>query len=1518
MQKRNTKRYKKAGMPPTNKQTRKIVNPSVAAEIQRLIEKQQQNEIVPPSPVTKKRVTIRKRCPRGTNFYKGRCLTKEEIQEEKMRELEEIINRPTPPAAAESGTSSLAEEIAEPLSLDSTPTPAESPSSAAIPSPQPAVIEAEPLRKTIRKRCPRGTNFYKGECLTKQQIQEAKLRELEEIINRPTPPAAEIEPISVESASPELEPIPKDVKPTTLPEKKESPETLEDVLEEPSAPPSPEKTPSSATATETGTESSTPETPTPTPPTPEEKEAFEPVPGHENEFLLEKERDEFKENETDKSYDFLYPHANDPNFAYKIATKKEFADFQYDGTVYDIKSHSDKLCSAPFELMPHQMFVKNFLSFQTPYNSLLLYHGLGSGKSMSAIGITEEMRDYLKQTGMLNKKIMIIATPNVQANFRKELFNEKRLEEKDGLWTLNTVIGNKLLREINPTNIKHIPREKIITMINSIINTYYEFMGYIEFANYVENITQLGDENNKRFTDKQKQLYEIQQIRRVFNDRLIVVDEVHNIRFTEDNKKKRSGMKLLKAARYSDNLRLLLLSATPMYNNFSEIIWLTNVLNINDKRATIQYKDVFNKRGEFIKQHKTRAGKFVEGGRELLLRKLTGYVSFVRTENPYTFPFRIYPRDFAAGAQPPRYFGNEEGAAKYPTKQLNGQLITEPLNNIQVYITHIEDEQERGYKLILNTIVREKFVNEVFENMESFGYSLLQTPLEALNIVYPSAVTDSAPAEETAEEGTVLAAPIQTRKMATAIIGRAGLSGVMNWVGKDREPAPPRHDFEYTDEALDKYGAIFSPAIIRKYSHKIADICENIRAGARGIILIYSNYIDSGVVPMALALEEMGFTRFGTTPNTKNLFKTPPAESIDYLMRKREDVESLGEPFYPASYVMITGDKSFSAANAEDLKYIVSPENKNGERVKVVLISRTGSEGLDFKCIRQVHILDSWYNMSRIEQIVGRGVRNLSHCYLPFEERNVEIYLHGTILKSTPEEEAIDLYLYRSAEKKARDIGRITRIMKETAVDCYLNIGQTNFTVDRMNALAANQNVKIRISSGKEIGFRVGDRPNSELCDYMEDCNFKCMGPPAPAPDSVPDIRTYNEAFMDMNKDVIIIRIRQLFREQSIYRRSKLIAAINSIKKYPIEQIFAALTAFINNENEYLIDKLGRFGTMTNRGEYYMFQPLEITDKRATIFERIAPVDYKREKLQLEVPAAATLEADSGEMRGETAPAAATETAAVAAAAPSDIMASFYENINMYDTFNPEEKLKQRELNWYKHARMITEHVHLTHKIPIENIRDYVIEHMVDVFPYKLALLRYFFGIGDGNAGFREETATPLDLKIRSYLESKYVENAEFGLYGYLIDENDRWRIYLKTSQGFERAEEDDKKNLIESLKDFRYPYKMFHNYVGYISPIKEGEKELVFRIKNMSQKRGNKGFVCRNSGKEDLLKIINYITNAGENLYTNENTQGLLQASFCCISEILFRYYNDMDENKIWFLPPEEALINDIYKRKE
>ena len=76
---------------------------------------------------------------------------------------------------------------------------------------------------------------------------------------------------------------------------------------------------------------------------------------------------------------------------------------------------------------------------------------------------------------------------------------------------------------------------------------------------------------------------------------------------------------------------------------------------------------------------------------------------------------------------------------------------------------------------------------------------------------------------------------------------------------------------------------------------------------------------------------------------------------------------------------MITGDPYLSPRNKQELKACTDTNNINGEVIKVIIISKAGSEGLDFKNIRQVHILEPWFNFMRTSQTIGRAIRNLSH-----------------------------------------------------------------------------------------------------------------------------------------------------------------------------------------------------------------------------------------------------------------------------------------------------------------------------------------------------------------------------------------------------------------------------------------------------------------------------------------------------------------------------------------------------------
>ena len=1168
-----------------------------------------------------------------------------------------------------------------------------------------------------------------------------------------------------------------------------------------------------------------------------------------NKFLIRKEAVERDYLDNHDSFDYLYPSLNDPMFNLKIAKKQEFFDTKYEGEIQDVEEESNKMCNMEVELAPYQIFVRNFLSFQTPYNSLLLYHGLGSGKTCSAITVAEEMRDYLKQMG-ISKRIIVVASPNVQDNFKLQLFDERNLKEIDGLWNIKSCTGNKFIREINPMSMKGLPKEKVVAQIKRIISNSYLFVGYIEFANIITKKSSVSSDIPEQ---KKKRVSEA-RLQKFFNDRLIIIDEVHNIRMTDDNKDKRVAVSLLKLVKTAKNLRLLLLSATPMYNSYKEIIWLLNIMNINDRRATIELKDIFDKDGNFV-----ISDTGVETGKNMLIRKATGYVSFVRGENPYTFPYRIFPNEFA----PDRTFNQME----YPRVQINGAEIIEGLQHINVYLNTIGEYQYSGYEYILNNTVANPKMDDAIglENMEKFGYTIIQPPLEALNIVYPQ---NGVSAEEVVDSEDI---------NKDLLIGKSGLNSVMTYSTTTNPPS--RFNFQYRPWVSEQYGSIFSPDNIGDYSAKIKNIGDIVMTSS-GIILIYSQYIDGGLVPMALALEELGFIRY----DKKSLFSTPPKEQIDSITLEPKSSYS-GDMFSPASYTMITGDKTLSPDNDAVVKTLTSSDNKDGKNVKVILISKAGSEGIDFKNIRQIHILDPWYNMNRIEQILGRGVRTKSHCQLPFIERNVEIFLHATTLDDG--QEAVDLYLYRLSELKAMQIGYVARTLKESAVDCLLNISQNNFTVENMNQI-----VKQKLSTGETIDYAVGDKPYSSTCDYMERCSYSCI-PNVVVSEDETQFDTYSQSFIVMNTEKIIQRIRMLFKEHYFYKKEDLIREINIIRRYPLVQIYAALEKLVKDNNEFISDKYNRQGHLVNIGEYYYFQPLEITDKRISNFERSTPLEYKRNTVEIALPSDVS---ETMVKKVENVDAPTEKVVIVTNTVARNLIKSMKAD---YDNAMTKQMIVRGDDNWYKYCSLTIEKLSAK-GISKELLSKFLVAHIIEMllFTDKLVILEYVFNKDD---------LDEFEIEIKSYFDN-YIMQAK-NLTAILLENNGVQQMLMKKQNTWVEAQPQDYKDMQQEITKYIVPHDTMAKIMGFIIGFKN--KYMIFKVKDMTLKR-HKGARCDQAGKSDTIKLLNKIV--GGDTYTNQNTRDMVQMELCSLQEFLLRYFNEIKkDNKRWFLSPEESIINNI-----
>jgi superfamily II DNA or RNA helicase len=131
----------------------------------------------------------------------------------------------------------------------------------------------------------------------------------------------------------------------------------------------------------------------------------------------------------------------------------------------------------------------------------------------------------------------------------------------------------------------------------------------------------------------------------------------------------------------------------------------------------------------------------------------------------------------------------------------------------------------------------------------------------------------------------------------------------------------------------------------------------------------YSNYLDSGVNPMSARLTSLNI------PHAK-----------------------------------FTGDTPRSLRDQAIKDY-------NQGKIKQLLISGAGSEGLDLKGTKLMQILEPHWNDQRLEQVRGRAVRFNSHSHLPENERVVNVKTYYSTLKDEP---STDIYLKQMSDRKTR------------------------------------------------------------------------------------------------------------------------------------------------------------------------------------------------------------------------------------------------------------------------------------------------------------------------------------------------------------------------------------------------------------------------------------------------------------------------------------------------------------------
>lgn len=799
-----------------------------------------------------------------------------------------------------------------------------------------------------------------------------------------------------------------------------------------------------------------------------------------------------------------YPQSDSDNYS-DILNKHEFAVHSSDNTKTFL--YQD----------PNQMLMRNYISQHTPYESMLLFHGLGSGKSCTSITVAEGFKEYVNNLG--RRIVVLVKNKNIQRNFINELLSN---------CTQNEYVTPEQRQLYFGIGIQKTPgieekRKELINKIHRLVNKSYNFVTYGTFVNQVLGAKVFETDEFNRNTKVKKVDGEVQRKRAKniinnFNNTVVIVDEAHNI----TNNDVYIALKTILSRSY--NYRLLLLTATPMYDNPKEIFEISNLLNINHSKLQFPIRNdllkqtpdnkllVTKVQSPLISNNVLKGGilHITEDGKEALQKALRGKVSYLQ-QNTSTNPHKIEMGDFL--------IPNRIGTSKVVYCKMSKHQ----------YVTYLN-----ALKLDVKSDSRFD-ISSAIQNLEAGENTRESVAISKTGSLYKNCSDAS------------------TMSYPDNLFGKDGFTSLFHksvnrgWTLRSTELVKA-----LTDD-------------LSKYSAKLAALLENLN-NCPGNAFVYTNYVSYG----------------GTTLIKQVLLHNGYSQSVG---------NSGGKPTF------VLFDESTNIETREKYRRIFnSPENKNGDLIKIIIGSPIISEGITLKNVRQVHIIEPSWNMSRINQIIGRAVRNNSHKDLPPEQRNVEIYKYVSVFVNKKIQEStstlakffIDREKYILSEEKDRANKIVERLLKETSFDC--------------------QFMRQRNTSNEYLD-------GSPECDY-QNCNFSCA---VQRTSTSVDKSTYNMHINFFDKhDITFITdtLRDLFKTHFIWSLSDILQTIQKLEPHISNEAIYSTLDYITSTKSPFTDMYTRDGFILNRGEYYIFNGSDI-DIDSSLYSKILDFSFDTTKYNL-------------------------------------------------------------------------------------------------------------------------------------------------------------------------------------------------------------------------------------------------------------------------------------------------------------
>lgn len=729
------------------------------------------------------------------------------------------------------------------------------------------------------------------------------------------------------------------------------------------------------------------------------------------------------------------------------------------------------------QLFPYQALVRDYLMIESPYRGLLLYHGLGSGKTCSAIAIAEAL--------LSQKKVIVMLPASLEDNFRGEILKcGDPVFRQENFWQEKRVSSDADRAAAKALGISD--KFLDLTVGRYFVTVPGQTPNFKDLPTDVQKLIQkqIGDVLDGRFTFIRYNGLSKEAVSRwlrdgnPFEDSVVIIDEAHNFISRVSNESE-IATPVYDLLLKTPTAKVVALSGTPILNKPREVAILMNLLRGEIERISVplkvagewdeikmtnvfrgipevdtiefnavkkavlltrnppHFRSIYNEKGDrtsvqYMKDLKWEpdATKWVQSLQGRLETELPGVE--IQMERVTTEAFECLPSN------------PEEFAALF----LDGLQVKNPLlfqRRIQGLVSYFKGADER---MLPKRVDDDKMLVKATMSTEQLGYYLKTRFEEIRRDAKKRSLNDDG---STYRVGTRLACdfviPSDLRDAsAEADVNENAVSDKKDVLEKLRA-APEKY---LSEEAL----AVWSPKMLAM----LRTLKDSLEGDKRRSQFVYSQYRSlEGLGVFAAILEAHGFQRYRIR-NEGGQWREDPGMDDRPAYAFYTGEESADE----RELVRQVFNNTFSQNFPQTLKDTLKPG-----RLCVLLASRSGAEGITLTNVRHVHVTEPHWNPAIIEQVIGRAIRVCSHAKLPPAERTVRISQYLTVLPESantgvddnlvfirrsdielkryegdPPKETFmstDEHLYEISFEKAEIARRITVLLKQAAVDCEIH-----------------------------------------------------------------------------------------------------------------------------------------------------------------------------------------------------------------------------------------------------------------------------------------------------------------------------------------------------------------------------------------------------------------------------------------------------------------------------------------------